>query len=67
MQASTAAVSMRLAGLGDRSATCRESVAQDDVERMLHTGQPLGGIIVLVVDVEIVVLHSQTRILREQG
>ena len=46
--------------------TCRESVAQDDVERMLHTGERLGGIIVLVVDVEIVVLHSQTRILREQ-
>lgn len=58
----------RLDALGrtGRSVTCRESVAQDDVERMLHTGERLGGIIVLVVDVEIVVLHSQTRILREQ-
>ena len=58
----------RLDALGrtGRSVTCRESVAQDDIERMLHTGERLGGIIVLVVDVEIVVLHSQTRILREQ-
>ena len=41
---------------------CRESVVQDDVQRMLHAGEALGWIVVLVVDVEIVVCNGVARL-----
>ena len=38
--------------------TGNETTVQNVVQRMLTAGQRLGGIIVLVVDVQLVLLHS---------
>ena len=46
--------------------TCHKAAVQDVVQRMLYAGQRLGGIIVLVVDVQIVMFHSVTTLTRQQ-
>ncbi len=43
-----------------------QTVLQDGVQRMLHAGERLCGIIVLVVDVDIAVLSCEAHILVEQ-
>jgi hypothetical protein len=42
--------------------TCDESAVKDIVKWMLHTGERLRRIIVLVVDMQIVVLHCITAL-----
>ena len=46
--------------------TSHETTIQDIVQRMLHTSQRLRGIIVLVVDVQIVMFYSITTLVRQQ-
>ncbi len=46
--------------------TCDETILENAVKRMLHTGETLGGIIVFVVDVDIAVVDSLTHLGREQ-
>ena len=46
--------------------TGREAVVQDVIERMLHTGERLRGIVVLVVHMQVVVAHGITALLRQQ-
>ena len=43
-----------------------KATVQNIVQRVLHTGERLRRIIVLVVDMQIVVLHGQTTLFREQ-
>ena len=43
-----------------------ESVVEDAVEGMLHAGERLGGVVVLVVDVEIAVAHGLAGLVGEQ-
>ena len=43
-----------------------EAMLQYVVERMLHAGERLRGIVVLVVDVDVVVLHGIAGLFREQ-
>ena len=46
--------------------TSHKTTVKDIVQRMLHTGQRLRGIIVLVVNVQVVMLHSVTTLARQQ-
>ena len=43
-----------------------KATVQDVIQRMLHAGERLGGIIVLIVNMEIVVFYGITTLLREQ-
>ena len=43
-----------------------EAAGEDMVEGVLHAGERLGGVIVFVVDVEVVVLHGLAALLGEQ-
>ncbi len=43
-----------------------EATFQHLIQRVLHAGQALGGVVVLVVDVDIVVAHSLTCFLAQQ-
>ena len=45
---------------------CRETVGQDAVQRMLHAGQTLGRVVVLVVDVQVVSLHGIQDLFAQQ-
>ena len=45
---------------------CHESALQNMIQRMLHAGERLRWIIVLIVDMQIVVLHSVATVLRQQ-
>lgn len=56
---------MRLAGR-DSPCPATEAAAQDLVERMLHAGERLGGIIVLVVYVYVIVADSRLGLGREE-
>ena len=58
----------RLYALGRtrRAMAGRKAVVEDIVERMLAAGKRLGGIIVFVVNMQIVVLHGVTYLLRQQ-
>ena len=46
--------------------TSHEAAVQDIVQRMLHTGERLGGIVVLIMDMQVVVFHSLTTLLTQQ-
>ena len=46
--------------------TSNKATGQDVIQRMLYTSERLGGVIVLIVDVEIVVFYRITTIFREQ-
>ena len=46
--------------------TSDKATVQDVIQRMLHTGERLGGIIVLIVDMEIVMFYGITTLFREQ-
>ena len=46
--------------------TSDKATGQDVIQRMLYTSERLGGVIVLIVDVEIVVFYRITTIFREQ-
>ena len=58
----------RLDALGGTAlaVTGLEAVLEDLVQRVLDAGHRLGGIVVLVVDVQIVVLHGLAHLLGEQ-
>ena len=46
--------------------TCSKSVLQDIIQRVLHTGERLRGVIIFVVDVQIVVFYGVAALFREQ-
>ena len=46
--------------------SCNKTTSQDVVQRMLHTGQRLRGIVVLIVDMQIVMLYGITTLARQQ-
>ena len=46
--------------------TGNKATVKDIIQRMLHTGERLGGIVVLIMDMEIVVLYGITALFGEQ-
>ena len=40
-----------------------ESASEDVVEGVLHTGERLRGVIILIVDMQVVMLHGLTALL----
>ena len=46
--------------------TCHEAMFKDMVERMLHACERLGGVVILVVDMEITASHGFARLIGEE-